>query len=142
LDAKALAWTTRCFLTWRAVDCTLKAQITESTVATLGQHNLFTRVEQLVHHFPGFFIDDDGAHWQAQCDVLARSTKHVIAHAVFTALRFMAARITVVNEGVQIHIGHGIDMAASATVTTVGSAEFLVFFVSERGCAITTIARG
>ena len=95
-----------------------------------------------MQHFARGFIGDDGAHGQAQGDVLAGRAEHVVAHAVLAALRLMAARVTVVDEGVQIHIGHGIDVAATATVTTVGSAEFLVFFVPERGCAITAIARG
>lgn len=95
-----------------------------------------------MQHLSGFLIGNDGAYRKTQGNVLACGTKHVIAHTVFAALRFVAAGITVVNQGIQVGVGHSVDMATTATIPAIRSAELLVFFVSERGCTITTIARG
>ncbi len=72
--------------------------------------------------------------------VFTGRAKHVRAHAVFTTARFVAARVAVVDQGVQVGIGHAIDVATTAAVTTVGAAEFFVFFVPERCGAVAAIA--
>ena len=51
---------------------------------------------------------------------------------MLAALGFVAARIAVVHQGVQVHVGHSENVTATAAVTTIGAAKFLVFFVPER----------
>src|SRR5690606_12108887 len=58
---------------------------------------------------------------------------------VLAALGFMPARIAEIDQGVEIGIRYRVDMAATATVSPIGAAEFLVFLVSERDAAIAAI---
>ena len=51
----------------------------------------------------------------------------------------MAARIAEVDQGIQVGIRYREDVAATAAVSPIGAAEFLVFLVSKRDAAIAAI---
>ena len=129
-------------LAWSAVDSTFEAQVAKTTVATLGNGDDLTSLQQLKQHFAGIGIADDGSHGHVQRNVVARSAKHIGTHTVLTTLGIVATRVAVVDQCVQVLIGHGIHMTATATVSTVGAAKFFVFFVPERHASIATVTSG
>ena len=92
-----------------------------------------------MQHLARGLVGNDGAHGKAQRNILAGRAKHVRAHAVFTTARFVAARVAVVDQGVQVGIGHAIDVATAPAVTAVGAAEFFVFFVPKRCGAVAAV---
>ena len=58
---------------------------------------------------------------------------------MLTALGFVATRIAVVHQRIQIRVGYGKHVATTATIAAVGTAKFLVFFVPERHATIAAI---
>ncbi len=142
LEVFALTWPTRGFLARRTVDGALKTQVAEAAIATLGNHNALTRREQLIEHLTGIRIGDDGTHRHLERDVVTGSTEHVRAHTVLTTFGFMAARIAVIDQGIQIGVGYGIHVATTPTITAIGAAKLFVFFVPKGHTAIPAIASG
>ena len=61
---------------------------------------------------------------------------------MLTALGLVASGVAVIDQRVQIGVGHGEHMPTSPPIATVGATEFLVFFVPERHAAIATITCG
>jgi hypothetical protein len=61
---------------------------------------------------------------------------------VLAALGFMPTRVTVINQGVEVGVGHGKHVTTSASVATIGAAKLFVFFMPERDAAVPAIARG
>jgi len=61
---------------------------------------------------------------------------------VLAALGLVAARIAVVNQGVQARVGQRVHMAAAAAVAAVGTTELFVLFMPERDAAVPAITRG
>ena len=94
-------------------------------------------VNSSIQDFARFGIRNDGAHRHPQGDVVAGRSEHVRTHAMLTPLGIMAAGISKIDQRVQAHIGNGKDVASPAAVATVGTAEFLVFFVTKRDTAGT-----
>ena len=129
-------------LAWSAVDSTLEAQIAKTTIAALGNGDDLTGLKQFKQHFASIGIADDGAHGHVQRNVVARSAKHIGTHTVLTTLGIVTTRVAVVHQRVQVLVGHGIHVTATATVTTVGAAKFFVFFVPERHAPIATVTSG
>ena len=132
----------RCFLAWGTVDGAFETHVAKATVTALGDHDGFARHQQFIQHFACFGIGDDGAHRHFQGDIVTGSTKHVRAHAVLATLGIMAARIAVIDQGVQVDVGKGKHMPATTTVATVGAAEFFVLFMAERDAAVPAVTCG
>ncbi len=130
------------FLARRAVDRALKTQVAKATIAAFGNGDDFAGFEQLVQHFAGFSIGDDGADGHFQRDVATGRAKHIGAHAVLAALGLVAARVAVVHQRVQVDVCHGKYVTTAAAIAAVGAAKFLVFFVPERHATIAAIPGG
>jgi len=45
-----------------------------------------------------------------------------------------------INQGVESHIGHGVDVTASTAITTIGPPKFFVFLVPKRHATISPVA--
>ena len=61
---------------------------------------------------------------------------------MLATLGLVATGIAVVHQRVQAGIGHSEDVTATATVTAVGAAEFLVLFMTERDAAVPAVTCG
>ena len=85
-------------------------------------------------------IADDGAYWHFERDVLTRSPEHVRAHAMLAFFGFVTSGKTKVDQGVQGHIGHRIDIATAPAIAPVGTAELFVLFVPKRHATISPVA--
>ena len=120
-----------CFLSWRAVDGALKAHIAKSTLTSLGHHDELTWCQELVQDFACFGVCNDGAHRHFENNVISCSTKHVRTHAMLPALGLMAPGKTEIHQGIETHIGHGIDVATATAVSTIGAAKFFVLFMTK-----------
>jgi hypothetical protein len=54
----------------------------------------------------------------------------------------VAARVAVIDQGVEVGVSDGKDMPAASAIAPVGSAELLVLLVPKRHAAIAAIASG
>ena len=124
------------------VDRALEAQIAKAAVTALGDHQLLTGLQQLVEHLAGLGVANQRAHRHLERDVVAHGAEHVRAHAVLAALGLVAARIAVIDQGVEARVGHGVHMAAPATVAAVGAAKLFVLLMTERDAAVPAVAGG
>jgi hypothetical protein len=61
---------------------------------------------------------------------------------MLTALGIVPAREAVIDQGIEVGVGHRKHMAATATVATVGTAKLFVFFMPKRDAASATISSG
>ena len=67
------------------------------------------------------------------------SSEEAVRAAVLAASGFVAFAVAKIDQGIQIHIGHRPHMAATATVATVWTAKFFVFFMPKRHAAIAAV---
>ena len=98
-------------------------QVAKTTVAALGQQHPDIRVQQLGEHFVSLEITNDGAYRHAQHDVIGCSTELVRATPGLTVARLVTARITVIDQRVDVAVGHRENTAATTAITAIGSAE-------------------
>ena len=117
-------------------------QVAEAAVTAFGQQALFAVLQQFHHHFAGFEVADDGAHGHAQGDVRAGRAELVGATALLAVARFVAAGIAVVDQGVDVAIGHDIDVTASPAIAAVGAAEGDEFLATEADATAAAVAGG
>jgi len=129
-------------LPWCAVDGALVAHIAKAAIATLGNGDHLTGLEQLKQQLARFRIRNDGPHGHFERDVIPGGTEHVRTHAMLTALGIVPAREAVIDQGIEVGVGHRKHMAATATVATVGTAKLFVFFMPKRDAASATISSG
>jgi len=129
-------------LAWRTVDGALEAQIAKAAIAALGNGDDLARHQQLKQHLAGFGVGDDGADRHFERDVVACRAEHVGTHAVLAALGIVPARKAVVDQGVQVGIGHRKNVAAAATVAAIGAAKLLVLLMPERDATRPAVSRG
>ena len=142
LQVETLTGVTRGFLARGAVDGALEAQVAKAAITTLGHQDLLSSLQQLVHHFTGVGIADDGAHRHLEDDVLTLGAEHVRPLAVLTALGFKLAGIAEVDQGIEVFVGKRPDMPPTAAIAPVRATELLVFLVPERRAAIAPVASG
>ena len=67
--------------------------------------------------------------------VVAGGAKQVRTHAVLSPPRVIATRKTVVDQCIQVGISDSKDVASAPAIPPVGTAKFLVFFMTERDAA-------
>ena len=85
-------------------------------------------------------VGDHGADRHAQHHIFAALAVAVAAVAVFAALGAVDAGKAIVDQGVDVAVGHGVDAAAAPAIAAVRSASGDVFFASEAGGAIAAVA--
>src|SRR5690606_18156071 len=132
----------RRLLAGRAVRAGLEVQVTETTVTALGQQTLFTVLQQFHDQLTGLPVADHGAHGHAQHDVFGSGAELVGAAALFAVARNVLACVAVIDQGVDVAIGHHIDVPAPPAVAAIGAAEGDEFFATEADAAIAAIACG
>jgi hypothetical protein len=101
----------------------LKCRLPKPPSPPLASSVLLAVLQQLGHHLAGLGVGDDGAHRHAQHDVGAGRAELVGAAAGLAVLRLVAARVAVVDQGVDVAVGHRPDAAAAPAVAAVGAAE-------------------
>ncbi len=107
--------------------CTVRArlevQVAEAAVAALGDQHLLARHEQFDDQIVGLGIADDRADRHAQHDVGGSRAELVGAAPAFAVARFVAARVTEVDQRVEVAVALRVDAAAPAAVAAVRPAE-------------------
>ena len=126
----------------RTVDGAFKTHVAKTAIPPLGNGDDLARDQQLKQHIAGFRVGDDGAHRHFQNDIVARSAKHIAAHAVLSALGFKLAGVTKVHQSIEVGVGYSENMATTTSITTVGTAKLFILFMPERDAAVTTITCG
>src|SRR5690625_581022 len=106
-------------LSGSAVGAAFKVEVAHPASPSLGQQDLLAILSQIKQQGVTFLIVDAGAHWHAQQQILACSAKLVAAPAIFTIFGLIDARITEINEGIDIAIGHSVNGATPATVPAI-----------------------
>src|SRR5439155_8249742 len=76
----------------------------------------------------------------AQLDVLGAAAVLVAPAPVFARLRAEDARVAIVDERVEVRIGHHVDAPAAATVAAVGAAARHELLAPERRRAVAALA--
>ena len=140
LQDAGLAGLTERALARRAVGAGLEMQVPQPAAAAGGQDGALTVGGQVRDHGAAGFVGDDGAGRHAQLDVTAGGAEAVRAAAVHPVARMMAARVTVVEQGVDVAVGHGPHAAAPAAIAAVGPALGDEFFTSKRHAAVAAVA--
>ena len=90
--------------------------------------------------FAGVGVGDHRAHGHAQDDVVGAAAVLVGAVAVLAVLRAMNARVAVLDQRVDVAIGHGEDAAAATAVAAVGAAARHVLLAAERCRTVAAVA--
>jgi hypothetical protein len=142
LQLLLLAGPAGCLLARRAVGAALEVQVAEATVAALGQQHRPSGSSSSASTSSVSASVDDGAHRHAQHDVVGRRAVLVGAAAGFAVARLVAAGVAVVDQRVQVAVGHREDAAAAAAVTAVGAAERDELLASKAHAARTAVAGG
>ena len=113
--------------------------IAQAAFATFGEQYGLPRLRQVVQQIARLRVENHGANRHSQRDVFATLAVAVAGLAALTILREVFFGKTVVNQRVQIFVGHGINTAATPAVATVRSAVRFVFFTAKTRHAIATI---
>ena len=88
----------------------------------------------------GIEVVEHRADRHAQDDIVATGAILVGAAAVFTALADEFAGVAVVDQGIDVAVGDGIDAAAAAAIAAIGAAHGNVLLAAERRRAVAAIA--
>src|SRR5690606_4182475 len=88
----------------------------------------------------GVGIEYRGADRHAQDDVGGAGAVLIRAPAVFAIAGAMQPRVAVVDQGIDVAVGHGLDAAAPAAVAAVGPALGNEFFAAKARHAIAALA--
>jgi hypothetical protein len=129
-----------CLLARRPVRAGLEVHVAEAAVAPLGQQHPLVRHEEFGDHVARFQVGDDRAHRHAQDDVLGGSAELVGAPAVLAPARFMASGVTVVDQGVEVAVAHGVHAAAATTIAAVRPTEGQELLAAKAHAAVAAIA--
>ena len=108
--------------------------------AALHNHQLLAGLGQVANHFLGRGVDDRGADRYAQYQVFAFFTGAVGAAAVGATLGIEVPGVTVVDQGVEVFVGHHVDGTAVTAVTAVRATVFDEFFATETHATVTAVA--
>ena len=126
-------------LAWRTVGTGLETGIAQAVPAALGDHQLLAWRDQVADHFLSGRVDHRGADRHAQDQVVAFLAGAVGAAAVGAALGLEMTGVTVVDQGVEVFVGHHEHRATVTAVTTVGATVLDEFFAAEAHATVTAI---
>src|SRR5690606_34267194 len=127
-------------LTRGTVHTGFEVQVTQATGAALGQGDAFAMTLHVKQLLAGFCVKNHGAYGHAQGDVLATRAVLVGPTAVFAVASAVQAGVAVVDQGVDVTVGLGIDAATASAVAAIGATFFNEFFSAETGSAVSTFA--
>src|SRR5690606_34827497 len=118
----------------------LEARIAQPMPTTLSDQQLLTRLGQITNYILGSSIDHRSAHRHRQEQIFPLGASTFGASALLTIGRIEATGVTVIDQGIEVFVGHQINGAAVAAVTTVGAAFIDEFFATKTHHAVTAVA--
>lgn len=127
-------------LTWGSVHTGFEVQVTQTTGAALGQRDFFAMALHVKQLLASFRVKNHGAYGHAQDDVLATCAVLVGPTAIFAVASAVQAGVAVVDQGVDVTVGLGINAATASAVAAIGATFFNKFFSAETGSAVSTFA--
>jgi hypothetical protein len=126
-------------LAWRAVGARLEMQVAEAALAALGeQRALAVRGEVGEQH--AVLVADQRADRHAQLDIRAAAPVLVGAAPDVAVGGAMDAREAVVDQRIDVAVGHRPDAAAAPAVAARGAAARHELLAPERGAAVAALA--
>ena len=115
-------------------------QIAQAAFSAAGDQRLLLVRGQVRDQFAGLGVGDDRAHGNAQHDVLRALAVLVRAAPVLAAPGAVDARIAVIDERVDVAVGHCVNAAAVATVAAVRAAAGHELLPPEMGDPVPALA--
>ena len=94
------------------------------------------------HFLSRVSVGDNRAHRNAQLDVLSRSSVAICASSVLPVWSLMLARVSEVDQRIDVAIGDDPDAAAAPAIAAIGAALGDEFFASEGSASIAAVAGG
>src|ERR1043165_3982965 len=107
----------------RAIGRTLEMGVAETAIAALGKQGARAGPIEIGDQRCVVFFIDFGSHGHTKDGVRTIRPCHLLAHAMTAAFRGKVLLVAVVYEGIEVLDGFGPDIAATAAVAAIGSAE-------------------
>jgi len=114
--------------------------VAQAAAAAAGDQHFLAVFVEVGDQFLGLEVADHRADRKAQRDVLAALAVAVSAAAVLAALGAEAAGVAVVDQGVEVAVGHRIDAAAASAVAAAGAALGNELLAAEGGGTVAAVA--
>jgi hypothetical protein len=114
-------------------------KVAEPAAAALREQYALAMRREIRHRRACLVVPDDCADWYPQFDIVAASAETICAAPMFTVTRDMPARVTVVNQGIDISIGSCPYASAVATVSAVGPSLRNEFLTAKRGTSVASM---
>src|SRR3954471_1319557 len=114
--------------------------ITETTPTALGDHKFLQRFGQIGKYGARFVVIDDGAHRDIDIEGAGRFARRIAGTARLTVFGLEVGGEFEGDQRGEIRFGAKADIAAPATITTIGSAFGDVLFAAEGHGAVAAIA--
>ena len=124
-----------------AVGARLEMDVAEATLAASGQQDRFAVDIKIGDDLPAIDIGDDGADWNTQQDVLAAATVAIAGFPVLTSFGEELARVAEFDQGIDIAVGHGLNVTAPSAIAAIRPAFRLILLAPERNHAVAAITR-
>jgi hypothetical protein len=105
-----------------------------------SQAEALTMCCEIGNQIAGFKIRNDGSYRHPQFNIDASSAVTVGTPSWLTIFGGMRFGITVVNQGIDVAIGNGIDTTAAPAIATIGSAKLNELFSAHGSAASATVA--
>ncbi len=114
--------------------------VAQAAAAALGDEYGLAVLIEVGDELAAVEVLDHRADREAQRDVVAALAVAVAAAAVLAALGAEAAGVAIVDQGVEVAVGHGVHAAATAAVATARAALGDVLLAAEGGRAVAAVA--
>src|SRR5690606_26800225 len=126
----------------RPVRARLEAQVAPAALATAREQRRLAVLDEIGDQLAGVLVEHLRAHRHAQADVLAGGAVLIGTASALAVAREELALVPVVDERVDVAVGHCPDAAAAPAVAAVGAAARNVLLPTERHRAGTAVAAG
>ena len=114
--------------------------VAEATGPALCEQQPLPMVEQISEGLTGVGVAHHGTDGHAQHDVVGARTVLVGATAMLAVARLVAARVAVVDQGVDVAVGERPDAATAPAVAAIGAALRDELLAPERHDAVAAVA--
>jgi hypothetical protein len=106
----------------------------------MGHDEMVVGGGEVMEHFAGFGVIDDGADGDREIDAMAVATLAIAAFAVAAALARVFGVVAEVEQGVVVCGGVERDVAAASAIAAAGAAFGDVLFAAEGEAAVAAVA--
>ncbi len=127
-------------LPWRAVDTRFEVEITEAALTAFREQGACFVMRQVSHHGARLEIRNHRPDRHPQHDIGCGPAVAVGALAFLAVLRPVDARVAVVDERIQVAVGHDVDTAAAAAIAAVRPAARHELLPPEARDAVAALA--